>query len=63
MDGSYFLKKGGSFQAIAETLDRFYSTLGQLSLTGKEKIPKIGSLFPKQNVEKAPGQAALERPK
>lgn len=44
-DGSYFFKNGGSFQTIAEASDRFYSTLGQLSLTGKEKILEIGASF------------------
>ena len=44
-DGSYFFKQGGSFQTIAEASDRFYSTLGQLSLTGKEKILEIGASF------------------
>ena len=44
-DGSYFFKKGGSFQTIAEASDRFYSTLGQLSITGKEKVLEIGASF------------------
>lgn len=44
-DGSYFFKRGGSFQTIAEASDRFYSTLSQLDLTGKEKILEIGASF------------------
>ena len=44
-DGSYFFKHGGSFQTIAEASDRFYSALGELSLTGKEKILEIGASF------------------
>ncbi|MFA4990103.1 MAG: methyltransferase domain-containing protein [Candidatus Omnitrophota bacterium] len=44
-DGSYFFKRGGSFQTIAEASDRFYSTLDQLRLTGREKILEIGASF------------------
>jgi len=44
-DGSYFFKKGGSFQTIAEASGRFYSTLDSLHLTGKEKILEIGACF------------------
>lgn len=44
-NGSHFFKNGGSFQTIAEASDRFYSALGQLSLTGKEKILEIGASF------------------
>lgn len=44
-DGSYFFKRGGSFQTIAEASGRFYSTLDSLRLTGKEKILEIGAAF------------------
>jgi len=42
---SYFFKRGGSFQTIAEASDRFYSTFNRLSLTGQEKILEIGASF------------------
>lgn len=44
-NGSYFFKRGGSFQTIAEASDRFYSTFNRLSLTGQEKILEIGASF------------------
>lgn len=44
-DGSFFFKKGGSFQSIAEGSSRFYSTLNDLHLTGREKILEIGACF------------------
>ncbi len=44
-DGTYFFKRGGSFQSITETSDRFYSALENLHLTGKEKILEIGASF------------------
>jgi len=44
-DGSYFFKRGGSFQSIAEAADRFYSALRELHLTGKEKILELGACF------------------
>ena len=44
-DGSYFFKKGGSFQTIKDASSRFYSTFDALNLTGKEKVLEIGSCF------------------
>ena len=44
-DGSYFFRRGGSFQSIAEGSDRFYSTLDYMSLTGKENVLEIGACF------------------
>ena len=44
-DGSYFFKRGGSFQSIKENSSRFYSTFDELALTGKETILEIGACF------------------
>ncbi|MFA5149963.1 MAG: methyltransferase domain-containing protein [Candidatus Omnitrophota bacterium] len=44
-DGTYFFKRGGSFQGIVEASGRFYSALESLHLTGKEKILEIGASF------------------
>ena len=44
-DGTYFFKRGGSFQSTAESSDRFYSALADLRLTGKERILEIGACF------------------
>jgi len=44
-DGTYFFKRGGSFQSITEAADRFYSALRELHLTGKEKILELGASF------------------
>lgn len=44
-DGSYFFKRGGSFQSIAEASDRFYRALESLRLTGKERILEVGASF------------------
>jgi len=44
-DGSSFFRKGGSFQSTAEASARFYSTLEDLHLSGKEKILEIGACF------------------
>ena len=44
-DGTYFFKRGGSFQSITEASDRFYRVLENLHLTGKEKILEIGASF------------------
>ena len=45
-NGSYFFKRGGSFQTIAEASDRFYSTFNRLSLTAGRRYLKSGLLFP-----------------
>lgn len=44
-DGSYFFKRGGSFQPIREASSRFYSTLDYLNLTGEETVLEIGACF------------------
>ena len=44
-DGSYFFKRGGSFQSIREASSRFYSALNYLNLTGEETVLEIGACF------------------
>lgn len=44
-DGTYFFKRGGSFQSISEASDRFYSALECLRLSGNETILEIGASF------------------
>ncbi len=44
-DGSHFFKRGGSFQSIKEASGRFYSTLDEMVLTGKEDVLEIGACF------------------
>lgn len=44
-DGSYLFKRGGSFQSTAEAADRFYRTMLDMRLTGKENILEIGACF------------------
>ena len=44
-DGSYFFRRGGSFQSIRDASQRFYKTLQELSLKGDEKVLEIGAGF------------------
>ncbi len=44
-DGSFFFKRGGSFQTIAEASDRFYSTFNSLGINGRESVLEIGACF------------------
>lgn len=44
-DGSYFFKRGGCFQSIAEGATRFYDTLERMNLRGGEKILSLGDGF------------------
>ena len=44
-DGSYFFKKGGSFQSIKEASYRFYDTLRRMNLKAGDRILSLGDGF------------------